>query len=202
MRRIPVYEVSVPDYVLSKFEDGDEKVEYAATPFWKITVPQSYVDNMPDFKSFGKKVDDVLKKHFMDRRVVLRTLSSDEHPGKSVDDIIAIIMRLGHDRYDPGRKGDRYENREGKRIDIFGWDLTITKDGEYFANFMEPFYFWPLSQQLDPQRLDIMIVYDPDHLEMVEHTYEGRENEVKRDGFVFNYPDSKPASILAIIKIK
>lgn len=202
MSSVPVYEVSVPDYKFKRFRKTSEKVEYQATPLWKIMIPKVYADNVPDFSKFGKKVDDALKKHFLNKRVVLRTLSSQEHPDKSADDLIKIIKALGHDRYDPNIKGDRYENREGKHIDIFGWDLKIEKDGEYLADFMEPFYFWPLSQGKEPQRLDIVIIYDPAQLEIVEHTYEGRESEVKRDGFVFKFPNDKPAAILGIIKIK
>lgn len=202
MSVIPVYEVSVPEYKLKKFDDKRDKVSWQMTPLFSIDVPKVYLDNAPDFERLGKKVDDVLKRHFLNRRVILRTLSSQEHPDKSIEDLIKIIKAIGHDRYDPNIKGDRYKNREGKHIDIFGWDLEITEDGEYLANFMEPFYFWPLSQDKESQRLDIVIIYDPAHLEMVEHTYEGRETEVKRDGFVFKYPDKKDEAILGIIRIR
>ena len=36
---------------------------------------------------------------------------------------------------------------------------------------------------------------------IVEHRYKGRENELKKDSFVFKNPDNKPHAILGIIKI-
>ena len=38
-------------------------------------------------------------------------------------------------------------------------------------------------------------------IDRVEHRYKERENEIKKDGFVFKYPDRKQDAILGIIKI-
>ena len=67
--------------------------------------------------------------------------------------------------------------------------------------FIEPFYYSGIADRGAPERVDILIVYAADRLEQVPHQYEGREGEVKRDGFVFRNPARRPEAILAIVKV-
>jgi hypothetical protein len=199
--KIPVYRVSVPEYKLKKYKGAPDKTDYAATPWFDIKIPKAYWDNKPDFEKIGAKIDKCLKEHFLGQKVAIRALGSEEHRGKSADEVIAIIKKLGHDRYDPGRNGDRYENLDRKHIDFFALDFKINKGGEYFKQFIEPFYFWPIADRHKPIRIDIAIVYDLSKLKRVEHRYKGREKELKKDGFVFKQPGKKPEAIIGIIKI-
>lgn len=142
MSKIPVYQVEVPEYKLKKFRSTSKKVDYAVTPLFNLRIPKVYADNKPDFDKIGAKIDKRLKKHFLGKKVVIRVLDSEEHKGKSVDDLIRIIKRI-----------------------------------------------------------DIAVIYDPNQLEVVEHKYKGRQNEIKKDGYIFKNPDKKPKAILGIIKI-
>ncbi|KAA3637959.1 MAG: hypothetical protein DWQ02_05840 [Bacteroidetes bacterium] len=198
---IPVFRVTVPEYKLKTFEDPSEKMDYAGTPWYNIQIPKVYWDNRPDFQSIGAQIDVCFKKHFLGKNVAVRTLSSEEHPGKSRSELIEIIQEIGHDRYDPNRKGDRYENIDNLSIDFFAIDFKVEEQDVYFEHFIEPFYFWPVSDGKKPVRLDVAIVFDLSKLKRVEHRYEGRENEIKRDGFVFREPDNKPGAVLGIIEI-
>jgi len=200
MTKIPIYQVTVPEYKIRNFRNTSELAYY--TEHWKpLKVPKVYIDNQPDFKKIGSKIDNCLKKHFLGKEVVIRVLGSEEHKDKSLDELIKIIKKIGHDRYDSNRKGDRYENIENKRIDFFAIDFKIKNNNSYFEHFIEPFYYWPLYNRGKPIRVDIAIIYDPKKLVQVEHRYEGRENELKKDGFVFKNPENKADSILGIIKI-
>ncbi|TAH32892.1 hypothetical protein EYC59_05710 [Candidatus Saccharibacteria bacterium] len=96
------------------------------TEVFEVGVPEYTVDAEPDFMAVGKKVDDVLRQHFMGQTVVVRGVSSSAHPNLSVDELIETIQRLGTDRYDPERAGDRYENVAGKHIDIFAFRRKVT----------------------------------------------------------------------------
>ena len=198
---IPVYQVTVPEYKLKTFKQTSKKLDYAGTPWYNIKIPQVYWDNKPDFEKIGSKIDSCLKKHFLDKKVAIRVLGSEEHNGKSIAEVIKIIKKLGHDRYDPKRKGDRYENLDKKHIDFFALDFKVEKNKSYFKDFLEPFYFWPIADRNKPIRIDIAIVYDLSKLKIVEHRYKGREKEMKKDGFVFKDTDKKPKAILGIIKI-
>lgn len=166
-------------------------------------MPKEYEDSKPDFALVASKLIMSLRKHFMGRKIGLRLLSSREHPGKPMDEIIRIIKGLGHDRYDPQREGDRYGNIENKDIDIFALDFVVgnKKDEECVRNALESFYYYPIFDGRGPIRVDIAIVYDLAQLKAVEHRYLGRENEVKKDGFVFRHKGRKHEAVLAILKI-
>lgn len=171
-------------------------------PVYELDLPEYQVDKEPDHEAIGNKVDAFIKQHFLGQYIAVRCLGSSEHPGKSVDQMIEIIKKLGHDRYDPARQGDRYENNEGKQIDIFAFDYQIDKDSKIFSTFTWPFYHWCIERSGKPVRIDIIIIYDPTKLNQIEFTYAGREHEGPRsDGFTFKDPKNKRGAIKAIIKI-
>lgn len=198
---IPIYTVRVPEYSVPTLPKNGKQQKYAITPSFNIEIPEKYITHAPDFVAIGKKIDMCLKQHFLNQRVVVRVLGSQEHKNKSAQEIIKLIQQSGHDRYDPKRIGDRYENLDGKQIDLFALPLKITSKGEYFKQFLEPFYYWPIHDNGRPVRVDIAIIYDKTKLKAVHHRYKGRENEIKKDGFVFKHPDAKRDALLGIIRI-
>jgi hypothetical protein len=201
MSKIPIYQVIVPEYKFKVFKKDSKKINYPGTPWFNLKIPQVYYDNKPDFEYIGTKIDNCLKRHFLGKKVAIRVLSSKDHKTRTFSQIITTIKKLGHDRYDPNIKGDRYENIDNHHIDFFALDFKIEYNKSYFKDLLEPFYYWPLYDRGKPIRIDIAIIYDLSKLKIVEHRYKGRENELKKDGFVFKYPNNKPNSILGIIKI-
>jgi hypothetical protein len=195
---IPVYEVSLPEYTLPKPAHLSGKI---FTTSWGIVIPAEYEEEKPDFGPIAERIIGSLRKHFSGRRIALRMIGSMEHQGKSADDLIAIIKQLGHDRYDPHRKGDRYENIGNKKIDLFALELTVGKEDEEIdiKYALESFYYYPIADRNSPVRVDIAIVYDLEQLEVVEHQYEGRA-DIKRDGYVFKHED-RPGAVLAMLKL-
>ena len=171
-------------------------------PVYTLHLPEYQVLTEPDHVRVGKKVDDYIKQHFLGQHVAIRCLGSSEHAGKAVDEIIAIIIEIGSDRYDPKRQGDRYQNSEGKQIDFFAFDYTVAHDSKIFHIFTWPFYHWRREQTGKPVRIDVIIIYNPAKLKQVTFTYAGRESEGERsDGWVFTDQDNKPEAILGIIKM-
>lgn len=166
----------------------------------ELSLPEYTADKEPDHKAIGKKVDDVLKQHFMGQTVLIRALGSMEHLGKSVDDMIEIIKATGTDRYDPERPGDRYQNHQGKHIDLFALRRTISERSKIFWQLSWSFYKAPLRIRGFPVRVDILVLYDPKQLKSVTHQPVGHPS-VKRDGFVFRNPDAKASAVLGIIKL-
>ena len=194
---IPVYQITIPEYKLKFTTKTNPKIEIKN--YGKI--PEFYEKNKIKIEKIGDKIDKVLKKHFLGKQVAIRCLGSSEHPKKTVDEMIKIIKKTGTDRYDPKRKGDRYENIENKQIDFFALDFKINKNSKIMEQFVEPFYYWPLIDRGKPVRIDIVIIYDPKKVNEVVHHYKGRK-EAKSDGYVFKEPKNKKDSILGIIKIK
>lgn len=169
-------------------------------PIFKIKLPDYKVDTQPNFENIGAAIDGLIITNFLGQKLVIRGIGSQDHPGKSTNDLIKIIKKLGTDRYDPNRKGDRYENVENKPIDIFALEFKITKNRKYLEHFIEPFYFWPKKFGEKPIKLDIITLYDRAKMKKVVHKYEGR-NDIKKDGFVFKEPNNKVGAIKGIIRI-
>lgn len=166
----------------------------------ELAIPDYTVDGEPDYKAIGKLIDDELKKNFIGKDILLRGIGSQQHPGKSVDEVIGIIQKTGTDRYDPNRTGDRYENIENKHIDLFAFSATVTQDMELAWQIIYGFYHSAIAVHGSPVRIDILTIYDATQMTEVAHQYEGRD-DIKRDGFVFNDPNNKRAALLGIIKI-
>ncbi|MEQ7124932.1 hypothetical protein ABN034_10455 [Actinopolymorpha sp. B11F2] len=146
-------------------------------------------------------VDAEIQRHFMGRTVVARALCSRDHPGKTVDEMIEIIKQHGTDRYDPNRKGFRYDNLQNKHIDLFAFRRKVTQRMRLFWGLSWGFYHGPVSIGNKPVRIDILIIYDATRLKAVLHQYEGRTDK-KRDGFVFRDPARKQEALLGIVKIQ
>jgi len=171
-------------------------------PTYTLHLPAYQVAAKPDYKVIGAFVDDELKKHFMGQMVGLRALGSQEHPGKSINELVEIIKRDGTDRYDSERSGDRYDNLEGKHIDLFLLPRKITERSKIFWQLAWSFYESPLKLRGKPVRIDILVIYDLTKLKAVRttHTHEGY-SVTKRDGVVFREPGKKSEAVLGIIKI-
>lgn len=168
--------------------------------YLELPLPDYTVETEPDHKVVGKPVDDILKEHFMGETVVVRGVASSEHPEKTIDELIAIIKDLGTDHYDPERKGDRYENIQGKHIDLFAFRRKITSKTQLFKDITWGFYHGAKTIHGKPMRIDILLIYDAAQLKAVVHQYEGR-TDIKRDGFVFKNPQDKVGALKAVIKL-
>ena len=165
-----------------------------------ISAPGYKVDSEPNHNAIGRLIDDELKKHFMGRKILLRGIGLQEHPNKTVDELVRIIADTGTDRYDKDRVGDRYENTENKRIDLFAFPAKVTPELELGWQVIYGFYHSAIGVHGHPTRIDILTVYDAEQLEAVEHQYEGRD-DIKRDGSIFKNPVKKEQAVLGIIKL-
>lgn len=163
-----------------------------------VHVPRYRVDTEPDHGAIGKVVDAEVRKHFLGRTIVARALLAKDHPGKTVDDLVAIIERHGTDRYDPTRKGNQYDNVQNRHIDLFAFRRKVTPRMRLFMGLSWGFYHG--SPDGRPGRIDLLTIYDATQLKMVTHRYEGR-TDVKRDGFAFRDPSRKRDALLGIVKV-
>jgi hypothetical protein len=170
-------------------------------PVFTVDVPQYQVISEPDHDAVGRIVDSEIRRHFSGRMVVVRGIGQQDHPDKTVDELVDIIVCHGTDRYDPSRKGDRYENIEGKHIDLFAFRRKVTPGMRLFNYVSWGFYHGSIAIHGRPTRIDLLTVYDAAKLKAVLHQYEGRTDK-KRDGFVFREPERKPAALLGIVKLR
>lgn len=170
-------------------------------PIFTLHLPNYKVDTEPSHKEIGKIVDDCLRAHFMGETLIIRGLSSEDHPDISINELIDIIKKFGTDRYDPKRIGDRYENIQNKHIDFFAFRRKITSRTQLFKDLSWGFYHGSIAIHGKPKRLDLLTIYDAKKLKAVVHQYEGRD-DIKRDGFAFKNPNNKLDALRGIIKIE
>lgn len=171
-------------------------------PVYTIYLPKyNFSNGEPDHRAIGKPVDDELRKYFIGETVLIRGLGSQEHPEKSVDELIEIIKKTGTDRYDSSRIGDRYTNVGDKYFDFCALRRTISPRSKIFWQLSWSFYLSPLKERGYSVLVDILIVYDPKQLKVVTYSPIGQKSRIMRDGFVFRNPDNKSAAIKAIFKI-
>jgi hypothetical protein len=169
-------------------------------PVITIDLPQYRVDTEPDHETLGNIVDAEIKRRFMGREILVRGIGPQDHPDKTVDQLVEIIKKRGTDRYDPARKGGWYENVENKHIDLFAFSRRVTTEMSVFSDVTWGFYHSAIEQSGSPCRIEILMIYDATKLETVLHRYEGR-TDIKRDGFAFKNPERKSEALLGIIKI-
>ena len=198
MHKIKCHYIQIPEYKVSTYPVVSQDSPYIR---WGKTVPVEYEENKPDFERVSQRLIDFLRQHFLEERIGLRLISSSAHENKSLQDLIEIIRKTGTDRYDPHRKGDRYDNLDQLHIDFFALNLLIGKTEEEVSieHALESFYYYPILNQGTPIKIDLGIIYDIHKIRPVHHRYLGREEEIKKDGFVFVDPFNKQEAIKAII---
>lgn len=166
---------------------------------YKISTPEYQIKTMPEYKDIGGKIDAVLKKHFLGQRLAVRCVSSGEHRGKTMDDLIKIIKKHGTDRYSPKRQGLKYKNVGNKHIDFFALDRKITPNAKIMWQFIWSFYYYPRQWGIKPTKIDLIILYNRKQLKSVRYTEDGRR--YKNDGFIFKHPSNKPSALKGFINI-
>lgn len=171
-----------------------------SVPIFELRLPDYSIDTEPNDKALGKQLDDEIRKHFLGQSILVRGVASSEHKDKTQHELIALIQQLGTDRYDPDRKGDRYENTESKHIDLFAFPAAYDEQTELMHYLIWGFYHSSIGIHGYPMKIDIVTIYDANQMKQVFHQYEGRD-DIKDDGFVFKFPDKRPAALRGIIKI-
>jgi len=176
-------------------------------PVYSIKILGYNVRKKPDHNEIGKKIDKIIKKHFLGKKIAIRVLSSSEHNGKTVIELISLIKKLGTDRYNPQRKGDRYENIDKKKIDFFALPYLVKEKTKMMFQFIEAFYIYPIRYKEKPIRIDLILIYDLSKVKQVKYRYKGyeyekREGEKMEDGFVFKNSKNKKEALIGIIQVK
>lgn len=167
---------------------------------YSVSIPDYRAGEVPDHVAVGKKLDAVLKRHFLGKDVVVRCIGSQDHPDLTLDRLADIVAKTGTDKYDVSRLGVGYEEfvKKGIHVDFYGEEVKITKD----LNFM-PQQIWEMHHSAIGDRgygvhVDLVLVYDRSQLDMVMNLY---THHATSDGYIFKDPANKKAALLGVIKI-
>jgi hypothetical protein len=187
---------------------------------YSVSIPEYTADAEPDYAAVGRALDPVIESHFADRKLVIRAVSLIDHPGWSLEELVATILERGTDRYDPEREGVHYP--EGSSVhEIFATGFIVLAgklhsphyygdrcpSGSPLGEVVSDFYGGTRLERGFPLRLDLLMIYDFDHLEMVGRQHERGLAPANISGlpdgclFRFRDPDRKPEALLGMVKI-
>jgi hypothetical protein len=192
----------------------------SSIPVYQISLPEYTVEREPDYPKIGRKLDRVIETHFPDRRMAIRGIGLVDHPGWSLEALVATILERGTDRYDPEQEGVHYP-AESSTLDIFACPFVVVAgklrsphyhgdrcpSGSVLGEVVGDFWGGTLLERGFSLRLDLLLIYDFDQLEMVGEPLDRGLNEEEvgglQDGCLFRFrdPDRKPETLLGIVKI-
>jgi hypothetical protein len=195
-----------------------------STPVYTIALPEYTIEQEQDWLAIGRKLDWIIEAHYQGKRIAIRGIGLIDHPGRSLDDLVATILALGTDRYDPDREAVHGDFGTGVRIDLHAGPHIVTdrlrslrpKDREEAAQpgysamgkLVSLFYGGALADRGYSIRLDVILIYDLDQLQPcpIQWTSEGPmpgpppPPEASCE-FTFKHPDQKQQALLGVIKI-
>jgi len=118
--------------------------------------------------AIGPKVDEFIGENLEDGQYVVRAISLADHPGKTLDELAAIILKLGTDKYDPSRKEDEWKRTAGYdhdfqagTMEIVNGEICESDDDDYpsmFGDFIYNFYEnMPIARNV-VLRIDVLMI--------------------------------------------
>jgi hypothetical protein len=196
----------------------------SSTLVYTISLPEYTVEQELDWLPIGRKLDRLIESHFAGKRIAIRGIGLVDHPGWTLDGLVATIQKLGTDRYDPDREAVHGDFGTGVPIDLHAGPHVVsgrlrslrTKDQEAVGDpdytamgkMVGLFYVGTIADRSYPIRLDILMIYDLDQLEPARIQWmDGRAAPgpppppEESSEFTFKYPDQKQKALLGIIRI-
>jgi len=180
----------------------------------EVSAPEYTVAREPDYLSIGKSVDRAIEVSFPDGKYILRAISLDEHPTRTLKELTDVVRATGTDKYDPDRRavgqdefsGYDYDIQAGQ-IEIRGSRLVIEPDERYptvFGGIAWHFYQGAREDRGRPVRIDLLMLYDPTAL-VRARKLNARAKSVRRglNQFLYKFkdPDQKRAGLRGLVKI-
>jgi hypothetical protein len=179
-----------------------------------VSVPEYNVNKKPDYFKVGKIVDEVIEKNFSDGRYIYRALSSDDHPRKTLDELVSIIIELGTDKYDPARKSVCHEQYsvydydiQAGSFEIKNAQIVVEPTDNYptlFGDTIYDFYENAPQDRGHPVRIDLLVFYDVIKLEPAKLKSPGPGGvEPRLSKYLYRFKDreNKQEALLGIVKI-
>ncbi len=166
----------------------------------EATIPEHKRGKAPDHIAVGKKLDDLLKKHFMGKKVVIRCIGSQDHPSHSLDELTEIVIKTGTDKYDAARMGVGYEEfvRKKIQIDFYGEPAEITDRLDFMGQAIWEMHHSAIGDRGYGVHVDLVLIYDVKQLNMVMNLYDFHPTS---DGYTFKDPTDKQKALLGVIKV-
>lgn len=179
-----------------------------------VALPEYSLAQEPDYLALGAKVDREILRHFGDGRYIYRAIGRDDHPQLSLDELVALILKLGTDRYDPDRQGVCHEEFAAYDYDLQADSFEI-RDGQLvlddsyryptlFGDTIHAFYALTLYDRGYRVRIDLLTLYDADQLMLASKTDPTAPGVAPRlEQYLYRFKDrqNKQAALLGVVVI-
>ena len=185
-----------------------------ATKSFEVTIPEYRKGEKPDYLRIGRKVDEAIALMLPDGTYILRAISSDDHKGRSLNELAEIVLKTGTDKHDPERKGVCHDEFLGYDYHIHAGTIEVKdskvvrgKDDKYPTVFGSIAYLFFEHAPLDrgyPVRIDRLIFYDPTKLRRARKIHpkaRGVRKGLNNYLYTFKEPNNKKAALVGILKI-
>ncbi len=182
----------------------DDKVE--GVKVIELLLPEYDVSknlNETEYRIISKKIDDVIKQHYLGQTTVVRGISSSTKEA-DLDEVIRQICETGTDYEVRGEVTEASKKwKKEAEGDLFGNKKTIKEGAEITYNNIKLSYEKPTDSKGNPkpQKVDVIMIYDASKLEQLA-PYEGKNGKMKTDAYKFLNPEQKQEALIGIIKIK
>lgn len=172
------------------------------------------VSRRPDYNTIGERVDAAITRAFSDGRYILRAIGLDDHPGLTLEQLAAIVLRTGTDKYDPDRKPVGHEEFSGYDYDIQAGPVEIRgrrllvdradPSPTIFGGIARHFFEGAPIDRGHPVRIDLLLLYDPRRVVRARKR-DPRARSVRRglnrSLYRFSEPEDKPSSLVGMVQI-
>jgi len=185
------------------------------TTLVEVSAPEYTVAREPDYVRIGQRVDRAIGLGLPDGEYLLRALSLDEHPQRTVEELSAIILRTGTDKYDSHRPavgqlefaGYDYDIQAGS-VEIRDRRLVVEPGARYPTVFGEIVWHFYNGARLDrgrPVRIDLLVLYDPSALVHARKRNPGAKSVrrgLNRFLYKFRDPKHKRLALRGLVRIR
>ena len=179
-----------------------------------IDLPGYRIDAEPDYMRIGQQVDQLICANLVDGKYVVRALGSSDHPDKSLDDLVTIILDSGSDKYDPTRTEIAHEafagydhDFHGTLIEICNGNIVPADDDAYPSMFADIAYHFIECAPLDrgySVRIDLLILYHASEVErarLVDPKFERVRESLEQHLYKFCIPHNRQRALAALVAL-
>ncbi len=180
----------------------------------EMSLPEYNIESKPDYAKLGNIVDNVIAQNLDDGEYILRAISSYDHDGLSLDNLVSKITELGTDHYDPNRKqvcqaefADYDFDIHAGRLKIENGKVIVPKDNivdSEFGDIIYHFYEHTLLDRGYPLRIDVLMIYDSKLVvpaTRVRTDLPDVNPNLSNCLYRFVNPDKKRDALIAVVKI-
>jgi len=140
----------------------------------------------PDYKAIGEQINEHLKKHFKGQKIVVHPISGEEHPDRTIEDVLDHLLKHGTEK--PEQREKNIEPSKENAYDFLGNYHEIHDKSDIMSAYAKD----------NQMKVDLIAVYDSEHVEKIPYS---DKTKGIGDAYKFKQADKKSSALKAVLKI-